>query len=249
MMGAMEGTRVTGVGSSGTDHALAAVYRSHYGALVGTARLLLDDRRSAEEVVQEAFARTWAAFDRLRDPGDPLPYVRRAVVNLARSGLRRRRTVRMTPLQAVPDAVAADVTFANAEARRELAGAVRALPAGNASASCSATTSTARPRKRWSRTETPGADAATTAWSLQEANGQPIMYNVVALLRTGVSRLRRRDGDHDMEELPTDAGLERRSGDRRRWHLALLHPPVTASAASSLRASKPGVGPSSRSSG
>ena len=79
------------------------------------------------------------------------------------------------------------MTFANAEARRELAVAVRTLPAGNASASCSATTSTARRRKRWSRTETPGADAATTAWSLQEANGQPIMYNVVALLRTGVS--------------------------------------------------------------
>ena len=121
MMGAKEGVRVAGVGPSGTDHALAAVYRSHYGALVGTARLLLDDRESAEEVVQEAFARTWAAFDRLRDPGDPLPYVRRAVVNLARSGLRRRRTARKTPLQAVPDAVAADVTFAHAEARRELA--------------------------------------------------------------------------------------------------------------------------------
>ena len=56
-------------------------------------------------------ARTWAAFDRLRDPGDPLPYVRRTVVNLARSGLRRRRTARKTSLQAVPDAVAADVTF------------------------------------------------------------------------------------------------------------------------------------------
>ena len=55
MMGAKEGVRVAGVGPSGTDHALAAVYRSHYGALVGTARLLLDDRESAEEVVQEAF--------------------------------------------------------------------------------------------------------------------------------------------------------------------------------------------------
>ena len=98
--------------------------------------------------MQEAFARTWAAFDRLRDPGDPLPYVRRAVVNLARSGLRRRRTARTTALQAVPDAVAADVTFAHDEARRELAGAVRALPAASASASCSATTSTARPRRR-----------------------------------------------------------------------------------------------------
>jgi hypothetical protein len=53
MMGAKEGVRVAGVGPSGTDHALAAVYRSHYGALVGTARLLLDDRESAEEVVQE----------------------------------------------------------------------------------------------------------------------------------------------------------------------------------------------------
>lgn len=128
MVGAIEGVGVSGVGPGGTDHALAHVYKMQYGALVGTARLLLDDRESAEEVVQEASARTWAALDRLRAPEDPLPYVRRAVVNLARSGLRRRRTVRTTPLHAVPDAMAADVLFAHDEARRELAGAVRALP-------------------------------------------------------------------------------------------------------------------------
>ena len=36
----------------------------------------------------------------------------------------------------------------------------------------------------WSTVEPPGADAAVTAWRLQEAHGDPIMYNVVALLRT-----------------------------------------------------------------
>jgi hypothetical protein len=39
---------------------------------------------------------------------------------------------------------------------------------------------------QWSTVEPPGADAAVTAWRLQEAHGQSIMYNVVALLRTAV---------------------------------------------------------------
>jgi RNA polymerase sigma-70 factor (sigma-E family) len=72
------------------DEALRVAYATEYQRLVGLARLLVDEREDAEEVVQEAFARTWARLGRVH--GDPLPYLRRAVVNQSRGRLRRRRT-------------------------------------------------------------------------------------------------------------------------------------------------------------
>lgn len=113
---------------AGADHELAVVYREHAGRLTGLARLLLDDPRQAEEVVQEAFARTYAGWSRVRNPDDPLPYVRRAVVNLARGGLRRRRVARAAPVDRVVDAPSAEHTAGEWARYREVAAAVRALP-------------------------------------------------------------------------------------------------------------------------
>ena len=73
------------------EDALQRIYAVEYPRLVGLARLLVDRREDAEEVVQEAFARTWANLGKVRGD-DPLPYVRRAVVNLSRGRLRRRYT-------------------------------------------------------------------------------------------------------------------------------------------------------------
>ncbi len=67
------------------EDALRRTYTAEYARLVGLARLLVDRRDEAEEVVQEAFARTWANLGKVRG-ADPLPYVRRAVVNLSRAG-------------------------------------------------------------------------------------------------------------------------------------------------------------------
>jgi RNA polymerase sigma-70 factor (sigma-E family) len=75
------------------EDTLRQAYEADFTRLVGLARLLVDRREDAEEVVQEAFARTWANLGRVRGD-DPLPYVRRAVVNLSRGRLRRRRTAR-----------------------------------------------------------------------------------------------------------------------------------------------------------
>ena len=75
------------------EDALQRAYAVEFTRLVGLARLLVDRREDAEEVVLEAFARTWANLGRVRGV-DPLPYVRRAVLNLARGRLRRLRTVR-----------------------------------------------------------------------------------------------------------------------------------------------------------
>ena len=79
------------VGAAVADEALRHTYLTEYHHLLGLARLLVDRREDAEEVVQEAFARTWARLGRLQGD-DPLPYVRRAVVNQSRGRLRRRRT-------------------------------------------------------------------------------------------------------------------------------------------------------------
>jgi RNA polymerase sigma-70 factor (sigma-E family) len=110
------------------DSALGAAFRQHYEQLVGLARLLVDDRGQAEEVVQEAFARAYASWARLRDHTNPMPYLRTAVVNLARGGLRHRRIVRRTRLEPVGDTASAESVAAARERGRIVANAVRALP-------------------------------------------------------------------------------------------------------------------------
>lgn len=81
-------------------------YRTEYAPMVRLARGLVDTSESAEEIAQEAFAKVLERWDRLETPGG---YLRAAVVNGARSELRRRavrRRVRLPqrpPLTAEPD--------------------------------------------------------------------------------------------------------------------------------------------------
>jgi RNA polymerase sigma-70 factor (sigma-E family) len=110
------------------EQVLADLYVAQYTRLVGLARLLLDERGLAEEVVQEAFARTYAAWPRIRRTDDPLPYVRRTVVNLARGGLRRRGAARRAVAPRPEDAPSAEAGALVDERRREVAEAIRALP-------------------------------------------------------------------------------------------------------------------------
>jgi RNA polymerase sigma-70 factor (sigma-E family) len=109
------------------DEVLSRVFYERYSSLVGLARLLLDERDLAEEIVQEAFARTLEGWERVRDKDDPYPYVRRAVVNLSRSGLRRRLLARRR-LEAAPDSPSADAVVLADESRREVIAALRELP-------------------------------------------------------------------------------------------------------------------------
>jgi RNA polymerase sigma-70 factor (sigma-E family) len=69
---------------------LEAVFAEHYGGFCRLAALLLGDGAGAEEVVQEAFLRTFSSWWRVRQPDRARWYVRAAVVNLCRSRLRRR---------------------------------------------------------------------------------------------------------------------------------------------------------------
>ena len=66
---------------------LDEVYREHRLALLRLAYLLTGSRDQSEDVVQSAFA---AVCQRWADVSEPLPYLKRTVVNLAKDGFRRR---------------------------------------------------------------------------------------------------------------------------------------------------------------
>src|SRR5437773_12136807 len=67
-----------------------ALYERHYLSLVRLALHLVDELEAAEDVVQDVFA----ALSGKELPRDPVRYLQRAVVNRARSVLRRRRVAR-----------------------------------------------------------------------------------------------------------------------------------------------------------
>jgi RNA polymerase sigma-70 factor (sigma-E family) len=81
-------------GRSLTKDDLGELYVAHRLSLVRLAWLLVDDRASAEDVVQDAFAGLAAKGGGLRDAHAALAYLRKSVVNRSRSALRRRRTAR-----------------------------------------------------------------------------------------------------------------------------------------------------------
>jgi RNA polymerase sigma-70 factor (sigma-E family) len=76
--------------STGRQQELSFLFREHYAAMVRLAHLLTSDRGLAEDIAQEAFVRTWRAWNRIRNEGSAPAYLRSTVVNLARSSLRRR---------------------------------------------------------------------------------------------------------------------------------------------------------------
>ena len=70
------------------DDAVTQIYAAHYRSLVRLGALLLRDTTLAEEVAQDAFVSMHGAWRRLRDPDKALAYLRRSVVNGARSAQR-----------------------------------------------------------------------------------------------------------------------------------------------------------------
>src|SRR5581483_3419629 len=69
------------------DSTVAQLFRGHHGELVRLALLMVGDLATAEDVVQDVYT---SLHGRTREPEDPLPYVRAAVLNGCRSVLRRR---------------------------------------------------------------------------------------------------------------------------------------------------------------
>jgi RNA polymerase sigma-70 factor (sigma-E family) len=79
-------------GRVSAEVALEELYAAHWRSLVRLSVLLVRDQGTAEEVVQDAYVALYRRWDRLRDHGQALAYLRQSVVNGSRSVLRRRGT-------------------------------------------------------------------------------------------------------------------------------------------------------------
>ena len=103
------------------------LYRTHAVELVRIGLLLLGDRQSAEDVVQDAFLGLHRGLIRLRDPAKALAYLRASVVNGCRS-VQRLRTSHGGPLAEPPPVWSAEAAAIASEDRRAVLAAVAGLP-------------------------------------------------------------------------------------------------------------------------
>jgi RNA polymerase sigma-70 factor (sigma-E family) len=71
------------------DALVVRLFEQEGQSLVRLARLFVDDRNAAEDLVQEAFIRLARSAHRIRDEAKAAPYLRSIVLNLARDSNRR----------------------------------------------------------------------------------------------------------------------------------------------------------------
>ena len=103
--------------------AVGALYQASALGLIRLAYVMLGDRPSAEDVVQEAFCGLYRHWGRLDGADGAMYYVRASVLNGCRSVLRR-RAVRRRGLTEQSPAVSAEAVVLGGEEREEV---VRAL--------------------------------------------------------------------------------------------------------------------------
>ncbi|MBB5626876.1 SigE family RNA polymerase sigma factor [Sphaerisporangium krabiense] len=94
-------------------------------SLLRTAYLTCGSVQEAEDLLQTALERACLRWDRLCRGGDPEPYIRRIIVNLAISRWRRLAVMRFIPMHTPPEQPAAREDI---ELRHVVMDALRALP-------------------------------------------------------------------------------------------------------------------------
>ena len=106
------------------------LYRAHALGLLRLALLLVGDRTTAEDVVQDAFVGLYRGWSRIREPAKALGYLRTSVINGCRSVQRARRTawLRAERRQHEPPVWSAEAAALAGEDRREVLTAVARLP-------------------------------------------------------------------------------------------------------------------------
>ncbi|MFF0551693.1 RNA polymerase sigma factor [Streptomyces sp. NPDC004311] len=104
------------------------LYHAHRLRMVRLAVLLVDDLATAEDVVQDAFTALYRRHgEQISEVDNALGYLRTAVVNTARSVLRRRRTARAWTPPAAVDIPSAEDHVVLDEAHREVLTALARL--------------------------------------------------------------------------------------------------------------------------
>jgi RNA polymerase sigma-70 factor (sigma-E family) len=109
------------------DVEFAEFFAARVGALRRTAYLLCGDWHRAEDLTQTAFAKLYAAWPRLRDPGAAEAYLRRTLTHTYLDDNRRswRREDATDPL---PESVALDTTADDTDERLALLDALATVP-------------------------------------------------------------------------------------------------------------------------
>jgi RNA polymerase sigma-70 factor (sigma-E family) len=104
-----------------------SLFRSEYARLLRLATLLVDDRWTAEELVQEAFLQLFKHRTHVNSEAASF-YLRAAVINLSRSRLRRIAVSRRAHRQMTSEPDRVDDGIETADHDRAVLDAIRALP-------------------------------------------------------------------------------------------------------------------------
>jgi RNA polymerase sigma-70 factor (sigma-E family) len=108
---------------------VADLYQAHGLALVRTAMVLVGDKPTAEDVVQDAFIGLYRAVPRLSSNDKALAYLRASVVNGCRSVHRARQRAFARPVHHAPAVWSAESAALAREESRQAMQAVSRLPA------------------------------------------------------------------------------------------------------------------------
>lgn len=113
--------------SAPAEAAVAALYEAHALGLTMLAHVMLGDKASAEDVVQDAFFGLYRNWAKLSAPAMALPYLRRSVLNGCKSAARR-RGMRASRVLHEPTVASAEAALLAGEERRSVLPAIRRLP-------------------------------------------------------------------------------------------------------------------------
>jgi RNA polymerase sigma-70 factor (sigma-E family) len=75
---------------SAREREISGLFEQHYDGLCDLATMILGDAATGEEIVMEALLKTFPGWGRIRDKSRANVYLRRAVINLCRSRIRRK---------------------------------------------------------------------------------------------------------------------------------------------------------------
>ncbi len=109
------------------EAALVALFDHHYAGLLRLAVLLGAD--DAEDIVAEAYCELYRRWNRLRDHGSALPYLRSVVCNLVRMRVRHLQVVRKHTERPGAPTDSAESEALLREDQRALVDALKGLPA------------------------------------------------------------------------------------------------------------------------
>ena len=115
-------------GRDGAGQLVDGLYRGHALRLTRMALLLVGDRPTAEDVVQEAFLGLFRGLGRLSSPDRAVAYLRVSVLNGCRSALRARERARLRQPPPAPPVWSAESAVLAGEEQREVLESIAALP-------------------------------------------------------------------------------------------------------------------------